>query len=114
MSDFEINKAVAEIRYREAEDIPSQDVAWVDNDTECQVIIEVGRRGFTFDPCNNPSDAWPIIEQVWSTLMSITSYDYNVGVGESKTTIWDARAHAHNDGKLRAACIVYLMMQEAE
>lgn len=109
MSDFEINKAVAEL----------QDCADDFYITEYTVSRHC-KNGYTldeveaFDPCNNPSDAWPIIIEIWSTLMSIVSYDYGVGLGESKTTLWDARAHMYGDDKLRAAMICYLMLKEDE
>lgn len=113
MSDFEINKAVAEL----------QPYTTVIGDGKYPSISEdavhVEQRTFKYgninelgvDYCNNPSDAWPIVEQVWEKLMSVTNYDYGVGVGESKTTIWNARMHMYGDGNLRAAMIIYLMMQ---
>lgn len=107
MSDFEINKRVAEYEFSPVTKI------YKANDTDESVTV-LGKRAYSnFDPCNNPTNAWPLIEQVWEKLMSVTNYDYGVGVGESKTTIWDARMHMYGDNKLRAACIVYLMMQEA-
>lgn len=113
-SDFEINKRVAELQ-------PYTTVIGEgEYPSASEDAVHVEQRAFKHgninelgvDYCNNPSDAWPIVEQIWSKLMSVTSYDYGVGVGESKTTIWDARMHMYGDSKLRSACIVYLMMQE--
>jgi hypothetical protein len=116
MSDFEINKLVAEGRpFTQVVGDGSYPSA---SEDAVHVITKTFKYGNetegAFDPCNNPADAWPIINEIWSTLMSITFYDYKIGLGVSQTTIWDARAHMHGGGKLRAAMIVYLMMKEGE
>lgn len=73
-----------------------------------------------FDPCNNPADAWPII--VANLIEVSPDYDFT---DESEqelhaTGLWTAK-HVEVDGKsyyqshqntLRAAMIVFLMMQE--
>ena len=66
------------------------------------------------DYCNNPSDAWPIIDDIFSTLVSIGKYDDGIGFGEREMTIWQAQMHKNNCGKLRAAMIVFLMMNEGK
>lgn len=75
-------------------------------------IIEVDgeKISSSFDPCNNPSDAWPII------------VDNGIGVAPSKGNpyAWDLsggilRGIKHSDSNtLRAAMIVFLMMKAAE
>lgn len=63
---------------------------------------------FVFDPCNNPADAWPII--VANRIAVEPS-----GIGEE----WIAHCSQYSwvmddTNPLRAAMIVYLMMQESE
>ena len=102
-TDFEINKAVAEIEYTNAEEIPNECDAWTNNDTECQVIIKVGIDGFMFDPCNDPSDAWPIIiENEISTVFMCDDWECHAleNGDEAFNTI--------DENALRAAMIVYL------
>jgi hypothetical protein len=41
--------------------------------------------GRVFDPCNNPTDAWPIIEELWDKLTKLAVYDYNLG---NEVTEW--------------------------
>ena len=64
-----------------------------------------------FDPCNNPSDAWPIIVDNGISLECIV-------VNRHEKT-WRAqfkpayvKHHANDKNPLRAAMIVFLMMQE--
>lgn len=64
------------------------------------------------DYCNNPSGAWPIIDDIFSTLVSTGKYDDGIGFGEREMTIWQAQMHKNNCGKLRAAMIVFLMMNK--
>lgn len=72
MSDFEINKAVAyHIGLR---------------------TVEMAEDG-EFKPCNNPSDAWPILKE------------YCIDIN------WDGDSDSE---PLRDAMIVYLMMKESE
>ena len=86
MIDFEINKLVAlSIGGFESEDI-----------FELQGVIfkRHGRYQYSFfDPCNNPSDAWPILKE------------YCIDIN------WDGDSDSE---PLRDAMIVYLMMKESE
>ena len=68
---------------------------------------------FSFD-LNDPRDAWPIIDDIFSTLVSTGKYDDGIGFGEREMTIWQAQMHKNNCGKLRAAMIVFLMMNEGK
>lgn len=68
-------------------------------------------KNFVFDPCNNPTDAWPIILEQRIALMP--------GASEHGTCQWwDAQSSCqkyglqYQDNPLRAAMIVYLMMNE--
>lgn len=76
---------------------------------------------FYFDPCNNPADAWPIIV---SNLISIEpDYEF-IDPSEEQVFASGAWIAEHCDGKgtllqsvdinpLRAAMIVFLMMQDS-
>jgi len=71
-------------------------------------------KGFRFDPCNNPSDAWPIMKE---SLIGVTPDED--GVTMHFYGDWTARAHCKNlqftdKNPLRAAMIVYLMMKDEE
>ncbi|AUR84080.1 NinX [Vibrio phage 1.047.O._10N.286.55.F2] len=69
-----------------------------------------------FDPCNNPSDAWPIILQ---TCMTIELPDPNLG-GIGTNTIYNPRGtdwqcdYEDKDKCFRAAMICFLKMKDAE
>ena len=99
MIDFEINKLVAlSIGGFESEDI-----------FQLQGVIFKRHGKFQysfFDPCNNPSDAWPIIVE---NKIGFREYD----------GWWEARSYIPeyaicDKSPLRAAMIVYLMMKESE
>jgi hypothetical protein len=59
-----------------------------------------------FDPCNNPSDAWPIIVDHSISIMQIE------GEQEWIAFFWGDDFECSHANPLRAAMIVYLMMQE--
>ena len=56
-----------------------------------------------YDPCNNPSDTWPIIEKCWDELMT--------GYGENEI-YWLDIMQEYNCTKLVAACICFIEMKE--
>ncbi len=56
------------------------------------------------DYCDNTAYAWPIIDSIWWKLLSVDEY----GVTEWARNM----RHEHDKDKLRAACIVYLKLQE--
>ena len=73
---------------------------------------------FKFDPCNNPSDAWPII---LANNISITKclhldewevFGGGVLVDYEHCIISECGCFCSNKNPLRAAMIVFLMMQE--
>ena len=102
MSDFEINKAVAL-------SLGIEVVEWdgkiygglerkIDNVTSVIGVI---------DYCNNPSDAWPIMEERKIGLAFVN--------GEWRASSVKAGYHEFSDAKaFRAAMIVYLMMKDGE
>lgn len=99
MSDDEINSRVAEtlpIRFTYY-----SDYIW-NTEEECR-----------FDPCNNPSDAWPII---LSNLIALKPVKLYVGGHRwfASKGDGDFGLKFADDNPLRAAMIVYLMMKESE
>lgn len=109
MSDFDINKWVAKSlgEYTEppygCEEFKLGDAgAWYDDQgviNDCFV-----------DYCNNPEDAWPIIEKYHICIVST----------DVKSNQWcaynwdDCDDECWNENPLRAACTVYLMKMEGE
>lgn len=70
--------------------------------------------GNKFNPCNNPSDAWPIIV---SSGISLVKYGHGMWLASSDAywvdgVEWQIDGEAHQN-PLRAAMIVFLMMQDA-
>ncbi len=56
-----------------------------------------------YDFLNDPSDAWPIIEEIWEHLNSEVC-------PSGPETVWIEAIDKYKCSKLRAAMIVYLMM----
>lgn len=104
LSDFDINKAVAEELY--------PDYTWcavspeLDRGHADSVVAWEGGEAYIYDYCNNPSDAWPIIVENKIGIHWLGGVD----------GLWSART-VHTSivkGKnpLKCAMIVFLMMQE--
>jgi len=101
MSDFEINKAVAEFLGIEVQEWSGKIFGGyernIDNVTSVFGVI---------DYCHNPSDAWPIIKT------------NHINIGWAGDEEWFARtvhtAKVFDNNPLRAAMIVYLMMRDEE
>lgn len=111
MSDFDINKRVFPhtIDYGKCEDVMAQK-----NQSRGALMWGDGANWFEFDPCNNPSDAWPIIvenkiETGWFCGDKwLAVIDNQFEAGEFK------RVAACHENPLRAAMIVFLKMQDGE
>ena len=107
MSDFEINKRVADIAMNGTWHVkPSHP----DNDTGGWLYGSNGIQTYELpDYCNNPADAWPIITE---NRISITHLDENEwgcrGEGGKSACL------AIDSNALRCAMIVFLMMKEGE
>lgn len=101
LSDFEINKRVAEylgfVIFAECDDwfsVLKHHKASSDSE---------------FDPCNNPADAWPIITEMMNDSHVFTISDIAIlwhGESDSDDVIIEC------EYPLRAFMICYLMMQE--
>lgn len=107
-SDFEINKAVAE------------NVGIIDNLYIAEFYGEViwnvssndiyngftSKKGWAFDPCNNPADAMPII--IENGISSLFNGD------EWICSALDGEFLSINENLYRAAMEVFLMMKDVE
>lgn len=99
MNDFEINLLVAKLTL-EFEDITTvpmmgMSVRWSD-----------GANWHHFNPCNSWADAGPIIKNNRIPIHPVASY-WQAGFGMDKPLVAD-------ENPLRAAMIVFLMMQESK
>lgn len=112
LSDFEINAAVFENLHGGAPDYKEGDGgAMVLISYEGDVVggdaVEVEVERGVFNPCNNPADAWPIIVD---NLLRMTPVVHHGSVS------WIACRGDYgvsHENPLRAAMIVFLMMQES-
>lgn len=108
MSDFEINKLVA---LASGKNIKLISVDADDNEIGVIVGQKCTRQRLPFDPCNSPADAWPIIVDNGISLECIV-------VNRHEKT-WRAqfkpayvKHRVNHKNPLRAAMIVFLMMQD--
>lgn len=117
MSDFEINKAVAELqpytmvigegKYPSI----SEDAVYVEKKAfKYDNVTELGA-----DYCNNPADAWPIIVENKIDIRYEGAFRHDWEVMHCKHLDEydvDIVGPVNHKNPLRAAMIVYLMMQE--
>lgn len=73
------------------------------------VLIMADGRWRTFDPCNNPADAWPIII---SSMISIRPVGNDGQLWEASAM--DGMKADYDKNPLRSAMVVFLMMKESE
>ncbi|WP_127146577.1 phage protein NinX family protein [Serratia marcescens] len=117
MSDFEINKAVAEQLYKDKpslivqRDVPSRPAVTVFCDIGDGEIVSI----LCADYCNNPADAWPIITEnnislIFDNPSSVMATSNCVGWYSDE----EPPIHSSSNNPLRAAMIVFLMMKDAE
>ncbi|MDW8497723.1 phage protein NinX family protein [Enterobacter cloacae] len=114
LSDFEINKRVAEATGTQIEETyqfvnGGEDI--IDHMSGIVLMRKItsNRKHWKlYDPCNNPADAWQIIE---SNRISIRNrYE---GDWKAENEWGESRFHVACN-PLRAAMIVFLMMQDAK
>lgn len=101
LSDFEINELVEKatgLSHETYPDFSPEPYVW-NEDAKAE-----------FDPCNNASNAWQIIMENKMTLIYFSGDDM-YSVEFKKDGRWFA---ATNKNPLRAAMIIFLMMQEEE
>ncbi|EKU4731056.1 phage protein NinX family protein [Citrobacter sp. Cf084] len=121
LSDFEINNLVAislgakvTDSYRVGEE--RETVYYALGSDEFAIRRGFGNINDDFDPCQKPNDAWPIIADKRISIM----FDSTMPEYESEYHEWcDAMSACqkfgiqHQSNPLRAAMIVFLMMQES-
>lgn len=113
MSDFEINKSVADIAMNGTWHVrPSHP----DNDTGGWLYGSNGIQTHELpDYCNNPADAWPIIVGKQISLISRCANDeWKAQLHLGRDDIFDSYASCWDNNPLRAAMIVFLMMKDGE
>ena len=111
MSDFEINKAVAINRGGYQGHVEHMEHGVKESDRDSHGIFYFER-----DYCNNPSDAWPIIhgnDIMLNPNCADELWKAEQGFREKPSGFYDV-ATAYNKNPLRAAIIVYLMMNDEE
>lgn len=119
LSDFEINVAVFEAihngspDYKEGENGDMVFVSFegdIVNGDAVEVEVERG----SFNPCANPADAWPIIME---NMISVCAYK-RANPDMKAVSWWEADSFGEHitldDNPLRAAMIVFLMMQRIQ
>ena len=112
MSDFDINKLVAIATGHKQ--LGSLGWRGLKDGEFNEVMVRGPRKIGGFDPCNNPADAWPIIDENNITIIN-DNPSFRFAVSEvaayfnGSNNIWSA----HENG-LRAAMIVFLKMQESK
>ena len=103
MSDFEINKAVLEIAKASRMSGDIVKYPHFADGSSVGLYHKMGDYYDWFNYCNNPSDAWPIIQR------------NHINIGWAGDEDWFARtvhtAKVFDVNPLRAAMIVYLMMK---
>lgn len=109
LSDFEINCMIAKIFHTNFDQGSRSFI------NDGSVRLYGYDRGFDFNPCNNPADAWPIISDNRISIM----YDQSTEKGnDAQWCLASSPCDQHivdyvSPSKLlRAAMIVFLMMQE--
>ncbi|ROJ32373.1 phage protein NinX family protein [Morganella morganii] len=116
-SDFEINKAVAdfylmrEYRFNSADKI----VELMDIDLSCEFGGEINLKDKyvtgTFDPCNDPADAMPIVIENGICMNYI---DKDIGWGAYHFDEEKGELEIYDKNYYRAAMICFLIMKDAE
>lgn len=117
MTDFEINKAVAETKGLKMHKNQSKFETLRDAGVIAQCWLS--GRWVEFDYCNNPSDAWPIIVENKIAIRPLLKHNLSDGSVEIEDS-WEAYANSNTkfailvccSRPLRAAMIVYLRMNE--
>lgn len=114
LSDFEINKLVANATGTQVEETyqfvnGGEDIADHMSGIVLMRKITSNRKHWKlYEPCSNPADAWPIITSSRIAIIPAINADkWAANHGD-----WDV--FSTNANPLRAAMIVFLMMQDAK
>lgn len=112
LSNFEINKRVADIAMNGTWHVkPSH----TDNDTGGWLYGSNGIQTYELpDYCNNPADAWPIIvDKKICLAFDVFAEPHDGGVWIAAPAYGWEKERVRHDNPLRAAMIVFLMMQDS-
>ena len=105
MSDFEVNKAVSDIVHSNLFQLDSDgNGVFVSKSTDKYDFVNIVHSNF--DPCNSPSDAWPVVESIWDELIKPPYRGHG--------TTWERLMSECDCGKLRAAMICFLKMKDSQ
>ncbi|MDR7940140.1 DUF2591 family protein [Enterobacter soli] len=114
LSDFEIN---ATIHFGKRPEFKIQNgyVSFLNDEGEKTGFGRFYYKNNFPDYCNNPADAWPIIVESKIMLSPHCADDeWKAQIHLGRVGIFDNYASAWNKNPLRAAMIVFLMIQEAK
>lgn len=119
MSDFDINKRVAELMgARVPKDYESNPYLHVNGNSIQQLNMDGTKIEGVLVPdyCNNPSDAWPIILENGISLNKWNPYDpyWSADVEHPQPTSTYNTIEIENENPLRAAMICLLKMKEKQ
>ncbi|EOH1069663.1 phage protein NinX family protein [Cronobacter sakazakii] len=113
LSDFEINGMVASLTQSPG------DHTQISNETFIHEYADIGEiKGLClgwkkFDPCNNPSDAWPIIhDNRISLVIDDTTDEWSSALVNDFSDDMTFQHSNANKNPLRAAMITFLLMKE--
>lgn len=121
LSDFEINAEVFEALHGGTPDYKDGDngemlLVSFEADVVGGDIVEVEVVRGSFNPCNNPADAWPIIKENNITLILQDGISPCAISGVNTGICFEIEFEHMSQGEnpLRQAMIVFLMMQDAK
>jgi hypothetical protein len=116
LSDQEINAMVGKIVSKDDLSIIASDGnAVIHEYADCGEFKGICLGWKVFDPCHSPADAWPIIVESKIMLSPHCADDeWKAQIHLGRVGIFDNYASAWNKNPLRAAMIVFLMMQDAK
>ncbi|MBC6659750.1 DUF2591 family protein [Morganella morganii] len=108
-SDFEINKAVAEVL------IQSGFIIGIKYHDKHILVTDKYANNYPFDPCNNPADSMPIIiENKICTAFDVFAEEHDGGNWVASPAYGFSDERVRSDNYYRAAMICFLMMKDAE
>lgn len=112
LSDFEINKRVSVAAglnvnmFFDVDEAYARGPVWTAPSGNLYAGIK-SSKGNPFDPCNDPADAWPIIEKNYIALHPLKHKSVWIAVS-------DDQEHTFRDVKpMRAAMVIFLMSRES-
>ncbi|QGF22026.1 putative NinX protein [Erwinia phage Midgardsormr38] len=113
LSDFEINGRVARATQKIGDFTQARGKTLIHDYEDVGEFKNICIGWKEFDPCNNPADAWPIIQK--SGISLVYDGDDWLALHFSRPSLTYPNDHRkHPDKPFRAALILWLMMQESE